>query len=186
MTKNEALKILKRDLQILKENKALPDSIEAMETVITEFESYEKIGFEQDEIFLLSVEEYEKYKDKIPHINTWWWLRSPGSTCVDAAHVYSNGAVDFDGHYIINDDYVIRPALRYSNLKSEIIKSKIKENAFVFNEIRWVIIDKENEIAITEMPIAFRRFDAESNDYESSEIRKWLLNWLKGGNRYEL
>lgn len=47
MTESEALKILKRDLQIQKDNKALPDGIESLEIAIKsleEVEQYRAIG----------------------------------------------------------------------------------------------------------------------------------------------
>ena len=43
MTESEAKKILERDLNCLKQNKALPDSIEAMEIAINALEKQEKI-----------------------------------------------------------------------------------------------------------------------------------------------
>lgn len=41
----------------------------------------------------------------------------------------------------------------------------------------WVKIT--DNIYIAENPIGFEKFDDESNDYESSYIRKWLLNWFE-------
>lgn len=43
MTESEAKTILERDLNCLKQNKALPDSIEAMEIAINALEKQEKI-----------------------------------------------------------------------------------------------------------------------------------------------
>lgn len=133
---------------------------------------------EEDRVFLLSIEEYEMYMDDIPHINTWWWLRSPGDYSDCAAGVRSDGSVNYCGDYVNIATDCVRPALRYATLKSEISKSK-DENCFIWNEIKWKIIDKEKEIAIAYMPIAFDKFDDNSNDYESSHIRKWLLDWSK-------
>ena len=135
-----------------------------------------KIGFKDDEIFLLSVDEYKQYKENIPRMNSWWWLRSPGSFGIDAAIVDYDGSVHYYGYVVDIDLACVRPALKYSNLKSEISESK-KENCFIWNEIRWTIIDKEKEIAIAEMPIAFMMFDNDSNDYETSEIREFLKKW---------
>lgn len=145
----------------------------SIENILTPYNEETK----QDEIFLLSAEGYEKYKDRIPHINILWCLRSPGRNDNYILYVNSTGMIDYYGYNVNIDNYAIRPALRYSNLKSKIIESKVKD-AFIFNETRWIIIDKEKEIAIAELPIAFRRFDEKSNNYETSEIRKWLLDWV--------
>lgn len=39
------------------------------------------------------------------------------------------------------------------------------------------MIDKD--LAIAEVPIAFRRFSKKSNNYEISEMRKYLLEWIE-------
>ena len=91
----------------------------------------------EDKIFLLSINEVEKYFDSdearicIPteyakangvwtYYKTgtcWWWLRSPGYESNDAAVVRSGGWVSSVGYYVNNDDGGLRPAL-WINLKS--------------------------------------------------------------------
>ena len=136
---------------------------------------------DNDPIFLLSEEEYFKYKDRIPHINCWWWwLCSPGNSDSNAAFVSSGGVDNKDGFYVGFNSIAVRPALWLSNLRSELpfgIGIKSCENYIVFNGVTWIKID--NDLYIAEVPIAFRRFDLESNDYEKSEIRKFLLEWFK-------
>lgn len=136
-----------------------------------------------DLIYLLSIEEYEKYRNKVPNIRGWWWLRTPG--CYNqnyAAAVFSGDSVSYDGFVVDYTLGAVRPALNYSALKSEISKSK-KSSCFIWNEVKWVIIDEENEIAISERPIAFTKFDDVNNDYEHSYIRKWLLVWAEKARR---
>jgi len=152
---------------------------------IKELEKYVKeldkpVGYKDDEIFLLSIEEYERYMTNIPIINTWWWLRSPGYHSKGAAGVSSGGDLDVYGCYVLDADGAVRPALRYSNLKSKIVKSEIAKDRFIFNDFPFRIIDEDNEIAIAEVPIVFDKFDNESNDYENSDIRMRLLDWVKG------
>ena len=58
MAESEALKILKRDLQIQKDNKVLPDGIESLEIAIKsleEIQAYRAIG---------TVEEFKALKEK--------------------------------------------------------------------------------------------------------------------------
>jgi len=82
-----------------------------------------------DKIFLLSIDEVEKYfkkndnrecypatsaskanKDKDCY-SCWWWLRSPGSHGNRAAIVRSDGSVDLFGDIVNSDDPAVRPAL---------------------------------------------------------------------------
>lgn len=141
----------------------------------------EKIGYKDDPIFLLSVEEYEKYGNEIPELRWWWWLRSTGCTHSHSAAVNAFGKVFYTGHYVYNDFGNVRPAL---NLKSYPmhynIVSTIERNGvekITTCGATWVKI--ADDIYIAENPIGFDKFDDESNDYESSYIRKWLLNWFK-------
>ena len=89
----------------------------------------------QDEIFLLSINEVEKYfpsddgrrcvpteyaKTKVVHANNagcWWWLRSPGRTQLYAARVDCSGDVFEEGDFVYSDFTAVRPAL-WINLES--------------------------------------------------------------------
>lgn len=125
-----------------------------------------------DKIFLLSIEEYEKLREFIPQIKTWWWLRSPGYTDVLAAYVSGEGRVREVGSNVQLDEAWIRPALKINNYNGLQIGDR-----FVEADFPWIIIAKD--LAIAEVPIAFRRFDGESNSYEKSEIRWFLLDWYE-------
>lgn len=139
------------------------------------------IGYKNDGIFLLSLEEYGYYKSKIPHENCWWWLRSPSNSQYRATYVEFVGSVFFFGNNVDFVSGAVRPALKYSNLESQIIKSTIHKNRFLFNEFPFRIIDAENKIALAEVPITFDMFDKEYNDYETSYIRRKLLSWFETG-----
>lgn len=134
----------------------------------------ETVGFRGDPIFLLSKEEYEKYRDRIPKLGWFWWLKSSGYGSYNAMYVGSDGYVSDIGVSVGNDNVLVRPALRISNLKSFNSGGK---NKIVFNGVTWVKIDEN--LYISELPIDFRRFDEESNNYETSEVRKFLLNWFE-------
>lgn len=125
-----------------------------------------------DKIFLLSAEEYKKYKDKIPFVPVSWWLRSPGLLQWNAAVVLRNGGVHTYGSGVYYNAVAVRPALQIDNLKSNNLKIG---DRFGEADCSWIVID--NDLAIAEVPIAWRRFDAESNNYETSEVRKFLLDW---------
>lgn len=148
---------------------ALNMAIEALKVIKPEKED---IGFEGDEIFLLSIEEYEKYKDKIPAIYGWWWLRSPGAYSNYVALVYSGGSVNYSGNYVW-EAAAVRPALK---LRGEYdVGARI-----VLNDFPWIVIDKS--LAIAEVPIGQAVFDTDDTDdhcYRTSYIRAYLKKWLE-------
>lgn len=72
-------------------------------------------------VALLSVEEYEKYKNVIPNINNWWWLRTPGDYQDYAASVNPDRTVYLNGDYVDNDNGAVRPALW---LKRDAVQSR--------------------------------------------------------------
>lgn len=146
---------------------------------IKELENYiktydEKIGFEDDVLFLLSWEEYEKYKEMIPYIGISWWLRSPGYCDTRAVRV--RGTCDAFSKNVF-DIFGIRPALKFENLESKIICSKENPYRIIYKDFPFIIIDEDKKIAIAEVPIGFDMFDKTSNDYQNSYIRDWLEKW---------
>lgn len=66
-----------------------------------------------DKIFLLSIEEANKYDIVIPryvNLNIAWWLRSPGDEKTGASGVYGAGSVNTEGYYV--DGYGgVRPTM---------------------------------------------------------------------------
>jgi hypothetical protein len=72
-----------------------------------------------DKIFLLSIDEFEKYfgdgELSIPPnlVDTWrsWWLRSPGNSEDKAAMVHGTGQIGIGGVGVIADSGQIRPAM---------------------------------------------------------------------------
>lgn len=84
----------------------------------------------QDQVFLLSITEANKYFNSNGAIrceptdyavangaresdngNCWWWLRSPGYTHYYAANVYDIGVVYENGYVVYNDNSAVRPAM---------------------------------------------------------------------------
>lgn len=66
-------------------------------------------------LFLLSRDEYEKYRNEIPNVYCCWWLRSPGLDTNSATFVFTNGSVNDYGDYgesVYYDRNGVRPALR--------------------------------------------------------------------------
>lgn len=141
----------------------------------------ENVGFDDDPIFLLSVDEYEKHKNKISNGSFCWWLRSPGEDSNQATNVYCSGNVNYDGRSVDCDNEPVRPAIKISAIRSLLYNGSTycgaKNGKFFALGATWEIIDED--LAIAEMPIMFSRFDDESNFYATSEVRKKLLDWYK-------
>ncbi|MDO4190008.1 MAG: hypothetical protein Q4D29_13575 [Lachnospiraceae bacterium] len=132
----------------------------------------------EDTIFLLSRDEYLRYREFIPQLNFNWWLRSP-SNCVGADYVVFVLRDGSPNVARVNNPYIwVRPALRLDK-----VKIKVYENIFVYCGITWVKIDKN--IAISELPISLQIFNKDkSNNYEKSDIRSYILNWLEKRKNY--
>lgn len=138
---------------------------------IQEIKDMENI--DNDIIFLLSVDQYRQYCDIIPRINCWWWLRSPASTINNVVIVYYDGTILESG---VNPNCImngVRPALKLSPECNNYLN--VSDNKIVYCGVTWKQIDED--LYISETPIAFDRFDEQNNSYAYSEIRQFLFNW---------
>lgn len=137
---------------------------------------YTDIDVEITGITLLSAEEYKMFRRYIPQINTFWWLRSPGSDCGFAARVRPDGSVDDFGG-IVFFIYPVRPALL---LKAE---NLLIGDEFIFGGKKWVYLNNGLAIAkeLFDDILPFREnWQAENaNDYEASDVKVFLDEWLK-------
>lgn len=135
----------------------------------------EPVEFNIDGITLLSTEEYEEYKDHIPLLRKFWWLRSPGHCGYFAAIVHYDGYVHYYGDNVMLRTGV-RPALIYksSNLT---IGDKIE-----FAGYKWTVLS--DKFILCDTLIGNRCFrenqEAEdANDYEKSDVKPFIEDWLK-------
>lgn len=131
-------------------------------------------------ITLLTKEEYEKYKVIIPIINNSWWLRSPGCTRLRVAIIDNSGKIDERGYYV---DYVyaaVRPALKFDLEPSDnpfwykpekLIGTKIKYGNYL-----WTVLNLEpgSIYALCDAVVSTGRFDIRTNDWDKSELKRWL------------
>lgn len=96
-------------------------------------------------IFLLSIEEANKYDITIPEyvlLDTVWWLRSPGDEKTGAAGVYGCGIINTEGYYV-NEYGGVRPAL-WLSLDSQwnivVLEDGVKtESSVTFNIEKYVL-----------------------------------------------
>ena len=100
MNKYEALEVIEdHSFVFLSANKKLEEAIRVIKDEII-----------PRKLFLLSVEEYERYKDSIPLVKEYWWLRSPGKYSNYGAYVKSDCSVYLIGTEVEYEGG-IRPAL---------------------------------------------------------------------------
>jgi len=122
------------------------------------------------DITLISIEEAEKIPQVYREFYDWWWLKSNGSNGYQTANVSSDGSIYTYGDSIIyNRDYV-RPALIVNNLESFNLPTCSK---LVINNIEWIKIS-DNMLLCDDNSFGRHKFDEKSNDYETSEIKKYI------------
>ncbi len=121
------------------------------------------------ELTLLSEEEFLKYRDLIPPIWNWWWLKTPAQTYLNfAEYVTQRNDVFYDGAYVINY-YGVRPALKSREIQME----PGEHFSALGNE--WIVLDAG--VAISEREIGRMKFDERTNLWERSELKRWLEEW---------
>lgn len=143
---------------------------------ITQTEELEITG-----ITLLSAEEAKQLDNELLRKSKlgFWWLRSPGDYGIGAAFVDGDyGLVNAHGLSVL-DEFGVRPALRISNLSS--FNFHINDK-FDFAGYTWTIIS--NDYALCDDYIGEHCFRKEwkakdANDYEASDIKKYIENWYK-------
>lgn len=127
-------------------------------------------------ITLLSVEEAKALPVEIrKYTNNNWWLRSSGDDRKASLVIGPVGGVYSIG-YLVSWQRGVRPALRV-NLESSDLQ--IGDKLTIFNR-SWTVISKKLifcDDIVGRSP--FRKdWDAsDSNDYEASDIKKWLEDW---------
>lgn len=128
-----------------------------------------------NEITLLSVEDYNKYKDNIPLLKESWWLRSAGYHDGSAACVFSkDGCIGILGNLVFRM-FGVRPVLRISNHNL-----KIKDE-FIFKSYKWTVISKDLAICNSYIGKHYFREDwkaEDANNYTASDIKKYIEDWL--------
>lgn len=127
---------------------------------------------------LLTVEEAKRLPKSILKIDYPWWLRSPGNYANLAAYVYSYGSVSYYGYDV--DDYVsgVRPALNI-HLESPI---PLVGSRFVFGDKGFEIISESQALCtgiVDECVFRKDRTADDANDYEASDVKKFVDAWYK-------
>jgi len=79
-----------------------------------------------DYLFLLSDEEYNKFRNNIKNIRDWWWLRSPGDHSDLAANGLTDGSVSLSGRHVYYGFRGVRPAFLMNLVDTQKIKELLK------------------------------------------------------------
>ncbi len=144
------------------------------------FKTFKKdINIDISEVTLLSAEEAEALLTSLQRATypLWWWLRSPGSGPNCVAYVYSNGTVFTYGSSVLDINHGVRPALRICNPEpSDLVPGE----SFEAGGERWTLIS--DDLALCDRIVGKSAFRTDykapyANDYEKSDVKKWLENW---------
>ncbi len=134
-------------------------------------------------ITLLSIDEYEATKKNIPPLDALdeWWLRSPGNLSRRAACVRPHGVDDL-GRYVESHYIGVRPALRINPKSANLqIREKIRLGGFI-----WTYVSEGTLLCdsiITYMPFREDWRAKDSNEYEASDVKKFLEKWFATVNK---
>lgn len=138
-----------------------------------------KILLDIQGITLLSKEEYRAAKDIIPRINDGWWLRSPGNYSHGAAVVGIDGSVGEYGLSVKHESIAVRPALIVNQESANLcLNDKILLWGYT-----WTVVG--NNLMLCDELISNHMFDEKENRFETSEIRRYLEEWLSKNMRSE-
>lgn len=108
-----------------------------------------------------------------------WWLRTQGNWVNYAQCVFRIGQIDKDGTFVSFQNICVRPALKI-NITDPCVS---KGDTFRFGGYEFKIINSElawmykDDIG----PYLFR-YDSgadDANDYEVSDVKKYIEEWLK-------
>ena len=123
-------------------------------------------------ITLLSEEEFNSSKEFIPEIELQiWWLRTPYYLPHRACAVFANSYI---GNAPVSSFAIgVRPALVVEN-EEFVCGQKVNVLGCVWTVI---LIDDVNTILLCDEVVAHQRFDADNNDFEESEIKRFLEGW---------
>ena len=147
--------------------------------IITE---YQPISLQIEGITLLSIEEAKQVPENLRAIDDWYWLRTPGG--VDYCTMFVGRSVDrssyFGGSCVNYQGGAIRPVLRIDNRipTDLIIGDKIEHAVYTWTVIADDLILCDEAIGYTAFRTDMNASDA--NDYEASDVKRWLEKWARG------
>ena len=127
---------------------------------------------------LLSIEEAKELSPELRKYERWWWLWSPGDASLGAAGVDYDGSVYDLGYIVYNSRDAVRPALQISNLQSSNLQIG---DVFTFGGKPFQIISDNLAFCLSDIGTCAFREDwkvANANDYETSDVKKFVDEWF--------
>ena len=130
-------------------------------------------------ITALSVEEYEKYWNKISPVEESWWLCSPGCSADRVACVFGESGDVYVYGFFVYREFGVRPALQISNPESMNLESG---DVFSFGGQTFTYLGEglalcDDIIGKCVFQEAYKAPDA--NDYEKSDVKAYMEKWLE-------
>lgn len=141
--------------------------------------SKESIELEIDGVTLLTTEEAKALPREQIKIGDDWWLRSPGYNVNNAAFVDGEAGFVYDYGYNVSKEFGVRPALQISNLQSSNLEIG---DRFDFADYSWTVIAEDKALCDDIIGYSAFRKDwkaKDANDYEKSDIKKYLEDWWR-------
>lgn len=131
------------------------------------------MSFQFDDIFLLSIEEWENAVATVPNIpveqNGRWWLRSPGIIDNFAAYVSGYGCVLNIGS-TVDRELGVRPAFRISHLSSN--SCKPGDKITVGSQTVCTVIS--DDCVLADDIVCQHQFDSKDNIWANSELKSYV------------
>ena len=125
-----------------------------------------------NEIRLLTVAEYQKYKPIIPYVAHDWWLKDSILDCSEAYVV----TIDRDFSSISKEiSLCVRPVLIVDGIIA------FPEDKVEYFGYTWTVLDGDpaNTIILCDSVITKHCYDKNRFLWQGSEIKKYLDNWLQ-------
>lgn len=147
-------------------------------------------------IYLLKIEEARKIPGDIlrckapkdfdgvvddEDITCCWWLRSPGYESRTAAFVGLSGDVCVSGVDVNCDYSAVRPALRILGSLLNTLP-RTKKGYVIYLDTKWIDISDYLGYPCLLKKKCMKeshRFDIKSNNYEESEVKKFIEDWYR-------
>lgn len=126
---------------------------------------------------LLSAEEAEALPQHLRSYKDWWWLQEPGEYRSNAAFVFCDGSIYYDGCSTNERSNYVRPALHLAGLKSS---GLMVGDRFEFGGAKFEIISDNRAFCLGDIGRHAFRDDwraKDANVYEASAIKRLVDGW---------
>ena len=142
----------------------------------------QELDLEITEATLLTIEEARKLPKRLRTYDgtndEWWWLKSPGLCPNHVTFVDSDSFVNSFGDYAYVDN-IVRPVLIISNFDSSNLQIG---DTFEFGNEKFEVISNGKAFCLGYINYMEFRKDPDApdaNDYEKSDIKKYIDDWFE-------